>query len=157
MRGVVLTFITVRGDCAHHGGSRQLERFGRCDVDQISRARSHLFPEETDLELRVTRFERLMNRRPELLSSVVLRQNPHNVDEWLKRALLFETNPAKVNLDIFFFPFSPRYVWFFGRFTLFNQFSDHHDLRASSAGCGSQAGDRTPASALDCLRQVLRE
>ena len=39
-----------------------------------------------------------MNRRPELLSSVLLRQNPHNVDEWLKRALLFESDPEKVHL-----------------------------------------------------------
>jgi pre-mRNA-splicing factor SYF1 len=37
-----------------------------------------------------------MTRRPELLSSVLLRQNPHNVDEWLKRALLFETDLKKV-------------------------------------------------------------
>jgi len=40
--------------------------------------------------------ERLMERRPELLSSVLLRQNPHNVHEWMKRASLFEGTPAKV-------------------------------------------------------------
>jgi pre-mRNA-splicing factor SYF1 len=57
------------------------------------------FPEEIDLEIRVTRIERLLVRRAELLSSVLLRQNPHNVDEWLKRALLFEGNLAKVRLD----------------------------------------------------------
>ena len=42
------------------------------------------------------RLERLMERRPELLSSVLLRQNPHNVHEWLKRAQLFDGQPAKV-------------------------------------------------------------
>lgn len=36
-----------------------------------------------------------MTRRPELLSSVMLRQNPHNVHEWHKRARLFSGQPAK--------------------------------------------------------------
>jgi pre-mRNA-splicing factor SYF1 len=39
-----------------------------------------------DAELRIARLEVLMERRPLLLSSVLLRQNPHNVHEWLKRA-----------------------------------------------------------------------
>lgn len=42
-----------------------------------------------DVELRLRRMELLMDRRPVLLSSVVLRQNPHNVVEWHKRAKLF--------------------------------------------------------------------
>ena len=36
-----------------------------------------------------------MERRPELLSSVMLRQNPHNVHEWHKRVKLFEGQPRK--------------------------------------------------------------
>lgn len=36
-----------------------------------------------------------MTRRPELLSSVMLRQNPHNVHEWHKRVKLFEGNPTR--------------------------------------------------------------
>jgi hypothetical protein len=36
-----------------------------------------------------------MGRRPELLSSVMLRQNPHSVHEWHKRAKLFEGNPTR--------------------------------------------------------------
>jgi hypothetical protein len=44
---------------------------------------------------RLARLEHLMERRPELLSSVMLRQNPHNVHEWHKRAKLFASNPAK--------------------------------------------------------------
>lgn len=39
---------------------------------------------------RLARLEHLMARRPELLSSVMLRQNPHNVHEWHKRVKLFE-------------------------------------------------------------------
>ncbi|KAL6771434.1 XAB2 [Auxenochlorella protothecoides x Auxenochlorella symbiontica] len=48
-----------------------------------------------DLDLRLARLEALMQRRPELLSSVVLRQNPHNVHEWHKRAKLFAADPTK--------------------------------------------------------------
>ena len=36
-----------------------------------------------------------MERRPELLSSVMLRQNPHNVHEWHKRVKLFDEEPRK--------------------------------------------------------------
>lgn len=54
--------------------------------------------EQLDLDMRLARLERLMERRPELLSSVLLRQNPHNVYEWLKRAALFDGQPAKVYL-----------------------------------------------------------
>lgn len=48
-----------------------------------------------DLDMRLARLEHLMERRPELLSSVMLRQNPHNVHEWHKRAKLFAANPTK--------------------------------------------------------------
>ena len=36
-----------------------------------------------------------MERRPILLSSVMLRQNPHNVHEWHKRVKLFNRQPHK--------------------------------------------------------------
>jgi pre-mRNA-splicing factor SYF1 len=52
--------------------------------------------DDLDLELRLARFEELMDRRPFLLSSVLLRQNPHNVHEWLKRVKLFEDKPREV-------------------------------------------------------------
>ena len=42
--------------------------------------------EGNDVNLRLARLEHLMDRRPLLLSSVLLRQNPHNVHEWHKRA-----------------------------------------------------------------------
>ncbi|KAK9820644.1 hypothetical protein WJX81_004366 [Elliptochloris bilobata] len=48
-----------------------------------------------DIDLRLARLEHLMERRPELLSSVMLRQNPHNVHEWHKRVKLFEGQPRK--------------------------------------------------------------
>ena len=48
-----------------------------------------------DVDLRLARLERLLDRRPVLLSSVLLRQNPHNVHEWHKRVLLFKDDPRK--------------------------------------------------------------
>lgn len=46
--------------------------------------------EEIELTLRMDRFEDLMDRRPLLLNSVLLRQNPHNVAEWHKRVQLYD-------------------------------------------------------------------
>jgi len=43
---------------------------------------------DLDLELRLTRYEDLLDRRPLLMNSVLLRQNPHNVLEWHKRVTL---------------------------------------------------------------------
>ncbi|XP_048587532.1 pre-mRNA-splicing factor SYF1-like [Nematostella vectensis] len=52
--------------------------------------------EDIDLELRLARFEHLMDRRPLLLSSVLLRQNPHNVHEWHKRVKLYDGKPKEI-------------------------------------------------------------
>uniref|UniRef100_F6SBF1 Suppressor of forked domain-containing protein n=1 Tax=Ciona intestinalis TaxID=7719 RepID=F6SBF1_CIOIN len=52
--------------------------------------------DDTDIELRLARFEHLMDRRPLLLNSVLLRQNPHNVLEWLKRVELFKDQPREI-------------------------------------------------------------
>ena len=43
------------------------------------------FSKEEKEELRFVRLENLLQRRPFLLSNVVLRQKPHNVAEWLSR------------------------------------------------------------------------
>eukprot|EP00455_Lapot_gusevi_P004424 TRINITY_DN11836_c0_g1_i9.p1 TRINITY_DN11836_c0_g1~~TRINITY_DN11836_c0_g1_i9.p1 ORF type:complete len:558 (-),score=213.36 TRINITY_DN11836_c0_g1_i9:61-1701(-) len=40
------------------------------------------------VDLRLARLEHLMNRRPFLVNSVLLRQNPHNTVEWLNRVKL---------------------------------------------------------------------
>ncbi|XP_057961930.1 uncharacterized protein LOC131153559 [Malania oleifera] len=48
-----------------------------------------------DVDLRLGRLEHLMDRRPELANSVLLRQNPHNVEQWHRRVKLFEGNPTK--------------------------------------------------------------
>ncbi|XP_052787849.1 pre-mRNA-splicing factor SYF1-like [Mya arenaria] len=52
--------------------------------------------DDHDLELRLSRLESLMDRRPLLLNSVLLRQNPHNVHEWHKRVKLYEGKPREI-------------------------------------------------------------
>ncbi|PVU96072.1 hypothetical protein BB561_001415 [Smittium simulii] len=42
------------------------------------------------IDLRIARFEILINRRPFLVSDVVLRQNPNLVEEWIKRVDLYK-------------------------------------------------------------------
>ncbi len=49
-----------------------------------------------DLDIRMMRFEHLMDRRPFLLNDVLLRQNPNNVAEWEKRVGLWGDNKQEV-------------------------------------------------------------
>ncbi|KAJ4833898.1 hypothetical protein Tsubulata_032931 [Turnera subulata] len=51
--------------------------------------------DDNDVDLLMARLEHLMNRRPELANSVLLRQNPHNVEQWHRRVKLFENNPTR--------------------------------------------------------------
>ena len=54
--------------------------------------------EEADfgLDMKMMRFEHLMDRRPFLVNDVLLRQNPSNVVEWEKRIALWKDNQAEV-------------------------------------------------------------
>jgi len=49
-----------------------------------------------DLDIRMLRFEHLMDRRPFLLNDVLLRQNPNSVPEWEKRVALWGDNQQEV-------------------------------------------------------------
>lgn len=49
-----------------------------------------------DLDLRMLRFEQLMDRRPFLVNDVLLRQNPNNVIEWEKRVALWGENKHEI-------------------------------------------------------------
>lgn len=51
---------------------------------------------DIDLDIRMMRFEQLMDRRPFLINDVLLRQNPHNVIEWEKRVTLWGDNKEQV-------------------------------------------------------------
>ncbi|KAK5998154.1 Pre-mRNA-splicing factor SYF1 [Cladobotryum mycophilum] len=63
-----------------------------------SRAEKGAEDEEADLELdiRMMRFEHLMDRRPFLLNDVLLRQNPNSVSEWEKRVALWGDKNSEV-------------------------------------------------------------
>jgi pre-mRNA-splicing factor SYF1 len=49
-----------------------------------------------DLDIRMMRFEQLMDRRPFLINDVLLRQNPNNVSEWNVRIGLWGDNKQQV-------------------------------------------------------------
>jgi pre-mRNA-splicing factor SYF1 len=49
-----------------------------------------------DLDIRMMRFEQLMDRRPFLINDVLLRQNPNNVPEWNVRIGLWGDNKQEV-------------------------------------------------------------
>ena len=51
---------------------------------------------DLDLDIRMMRFEQLMDRRPFLVNDVLLRQNPSNVNEWEKRVALWGDNKKEV-------------------------------------------------------------
>lgn len=55
--------------------------------------------DDLELEIGLARLEDLMERRPLLLNSVLLRQNPHNVLEWHKRVKLYEGKPREVKIS----------------------------------------------------------
>ncbi|KDE06272.1 pre-mRNA-splicing factor SYF1 [Microbotryum lychnidis-dioicae p1A1 Lamole] len=44
--------------------------------------------DEKELDMRMVEFEKLMDRRPFLVNDVLLRRNPHDVQEWEKRVAL---------------------------------------------------------------------
>ena len=52
--------------------------------------------QEIHFELKLARYEDLVERRPLLLNSVMLRQNPHNIIEWQKRVDLYVGKPKMI-------------------------------------------------------------
>lgn len=63
-----------------------------------SRSEKGILDEDADfdLDIRMMRFEQLMDRRPFLVNDVLLRQNPNNVIEWEKRVALWGGNKTEV-------------------------------------------------------------
>jgi pre-mRNA-splicing factor SYF1 len=63
-----------------------------------SRSDKNIVDEDADfdLDIRMMRFEQLMDRRPFLVNDVLLRQNPNNVPEWEKRIALWGNNKREV-------------------------------------------------------------
>ncbi|XP_058223295.1 uncharacterized protein LOC131333012 [Rhododendron vialii] len=68
----------------------------RFDVAKIKRKLKRFWlSDDKDVELTKARFEHLLDRRPELANSLLLRQDPHNVEQWHRRVKFFEGNRAK--------------------------------------------------------------
>lgn len=65
-------------------------------MEEVAKKVNPTEDDDIDLELRLARFEYLMERRLLLLNSVLLRQNPHNVSEWHKRVKLYEGKPHEI-------------------------------------------------------------
>lgn len=67
------------------------------DTAQDRSAQGKVDPDKDfDLDMRMMRFEYLMDRRPFLLNDVLLKQNPNNVPEWEKRIQLWADNEKEV-------------------------------------------------------------
>lgn len=65
-------------------------------MEEVAKLSNPTEDDDIDLELRLAHFEYLMERRLLLLNSVLLRQNPHNVQEWHKRVQLYEGKPHEI-------------------------------------------------------------
>lgn len=64
-----------------------------CYINKLNLLGDEKSEDETlEFDLRAARYEYLIDRQPLLLNSVLLRQNPHNVHEWLKRAHLYKND-----------------------------------------------------------------
>lgn len=65
-------------------------------IENMTNSKNANENDDIEIELRLARFEYLMERRLLLLNSVLLRQNPHNVPEWHKRVKLYESKPHEI-------------------------------------------------------------
>ncbi|XP_054801286.1 uncharacterized protein LOC129305287 [Prosopis cineraria] len=79
------------------GDEEDVRFLGRLSLEDFEKKILHGFwlSDKNDIDLRLARLEHLMDRRPELANSVLLRQNPHNVEQWHRRVKLFEGNPTR--------------------------------------------------------------
>lgn len=93
----IQTVITVRDFTQVFDAYAQFEELSLSKrMEEVANLANPTDDDDIDLELRLARFENLMERRLLLLNSVLLRQNPHNVQEWLKRVQLYEGKPHEI-------------------------------------------------------------
>jgi pre-mRNA-splicing factor SYF1 len=96
----ITTVMTVRDFTQIFDSYAEFEEsvIGRLMEVASARAEQGETDEDADFELdiRMMRFEQLMDRRPFLLNDVLLRQNPNNVAEWEKRVALWGDNQRQV-------------------------------------------------------------
>ncbi|VEL25579.1 unnamed protein product [Protopolystoma xenopodis] len=77
------------------------ESITKARMEFVDKAEIVLHEDELEVELCLERLESLMNKRPLLLNSVLLRQNPHNVSDWLKRVELLENEGPHEQISAF--------------------------------------------------------
>lgn len=92
----IMTVITVRDFTQAFDAYAQFEKNLISSKMETMEETGASEEDDLELELRLARLENLMERRPLLLNSVLLRQNPHNVHEWHKRVKLFEGKPREI-------------------------------------------------------------
>ncbi|CAN6214429.1 unnamed protein product [Urochloa humidicola] len=80
----------------HAMAAEELDDTGaRDENDSASAIRGCWLADKDDADLKVARLERLLERRPEMLNTVRLRQNPHDVQAWHDRAKIFKNDPGR--------------------------------------------------------------
>jgi len=57
---------------------------------------------DDELDLRMRRFEKLMDKRPFLVNEVILRGNPHQCAEWANRVALYKDDKESVSICLLF-------------------------------------------------------
>lgn len=93
----VQTVTTVRDFTQIFDAYAQFEELSLSKIiEEMAKKSTTTREDDLNIELRLERFEYLMERRLLLLNSVLLRQNPHNVHEWHKRVKLFEGKPHDI-------------------------------------------------------------
>ncbi|VDN29674.1 unnamed protein product [Gongylonema pulchrum] len=80
-----------------------------CELISKNPIKVHSLNVDSIIRQGIRRAEHLMHRRPLLLNSVLLRQNPHNAYEWLNRVQLYDGNKQKARL-IFEKGLQPEYT-----------------------------------------------
>ncbi|KAK3838396.1 MAG: pre-mRNA-splicing factor syf1 [Linnemannia elongata] len=68
----------------------------KMEAAEAAEAEGEAGVDQMELDMRLMRLERLMERRPFLVNEVLLRQNPNSVHEWQKRVELWGDNAQKV-------------------------------------------------------------
>ncbi|CAK9293608.1 unnamed protein product [Gordionus sp. m RMFG-2023] len=94
----ILDIMTVRDFTQVFDAYSQFEESSINKIMELSSDSDLTEAEDNELELRLARLENLMERRLLLLNSVLLRQNPHNVHEWLKRVKLYDGDDQQIIL-----------------------------------------------------------
>ncbi|THD26152.1 Pre mRNA splicing factor SYF1 [Fasciola hepatica] len=77
------------------------ESIAKARMEALTQSEESTAEDELEVELYLARLESLMDQRPLLLNSVLLRQNPHNVADWLKRVELLKPRGAREQISAF--------------------------------------------------------